>query len=113
MDSRAASDRSFCSQKSVIFDLTALLKECLDEGVDNIVKGSGREYLAQRLLTCKNQEREDGLETDKVLTARRRRILPESRREIIPSKLICRSSSRPVSGRLPPRKWTTDSGVAL
>ena len=103
-DSRAASERNFVSQKSMTFDLAVLLKEDLVGGFNSKVNGSVMEYLAHRSLTCRNQERDDLLEVDRVLRARRWRIFPGSRREIIPNKFICRSSKRPVRGRLPPRK---------
>ena len=70
-ESREASERSFFSQKSMIFDLAILLKEYFVGGLDNIAKGSVMEYFAQRSLTCKNQEREDRFEVDRVATARR------------------------------------------
>ena len=65
------------------------LKEDLVGGLERSNFGSGREYLLQRSLTIRNQDREEGFALFSEDVAWRWRMLIRSKRLTIPNKEIC------------------------
>ena len=110
----SASALSFFSKKLMTEDLHLLFHCPFVGGNWRIVRGSGRSYFAEIILTVKNQE-DLGAE-DSV--AERRTCLPCWWRmwlgpslAIIPREQSIRRWRIPVAGRLPARNRTTGSGV--
>ena len=64
-----ATDLRCFSQKSKIFDLTSLLKECLVGGFLRSMRGEGREYLSQSRRILINQDFEVSDEDNRMVVA--------------------------------------------